>query len=119
MYHFLGMKEKEDDQALLAEAVYRKPEMFVLDYDQSLFGNTRWAKGAIDQEEKGCEYATVPGKLDALRSTQTGATPFFLHTSGHYWDCYAELAKPLGVRLVRQMPKDRSFSFAQYGIKEA
>ena len=48
----LDIQEDKDDQAVLISFMYRNPNYIVLDYDQSMFGNNRWALG----DEEGCMF---------------------------------------------------------------
>ena len=81
----------EDDQAVLTDYMYRRPNELILDYDQMLFGNNRHAvHGCVFQAE------TSDKRLIHM---ETGATPLFIHSPGGYVSCHESLASRLGVEL--------------------
>lgn len=98
LYEYINMQDHEDDQALLTEAMYRKPEWVMLDYGQKLFGNNRWNQGL----ENGCLYKWAPEEKSFVQKN-IGSKPFFMHTSGHFWSCYKQLHERL---LVEQTKTD-------------
>eukprot|EP00746_Dinoflagellata_sp_MGD_P069762 gnl/MRDRNA2_/MRDRNA2_28550_c0_seq1.p1 gnl/MRDRNA2_/MRDRNA2_28550_c0~~gnl/MRDRNA2_/MRDRNA2_28550_c0_seq1.p1 ORF type:complete len:561 (+),score=110.31 gnl/MRDRNA2_/MRDRNA2_28550_c0_seq1:108-1790(+) len=92
VYDFLKAKPEEDDKALFAEAVFRRPDWVVLDYDQHIFGTNHWNEASDDDE--GCLYVYEEAKDHKedgyLRNRLTNSTPFFIHTAGRFHECYKE-----------------------------
>merc|ERR1719436_64168 len=87
----LELENDEDDQAVMTDLLYRNPASFVLDYDQRLFGNARWAM----PEGQGCIFDWDEG-MGQFRQTETGTRPLFIHTSGHFYSCLRSVASRLG-----------------------
>jgi len=84
VYEFLQAKPQEDDQALLSEAMYRRPDWIVVDYQQRLFGSN---------SQQGCQYDWEKATADNIGhfiNSKTGFAPLFIQTSGHFMDCYLE-----------------------------
>lgn len=94
MIERMDLGNEEDDQAVLSAMYLQFPELIVLDYEQELLGNNAWPKGF----EEGCIYdydEKADGKL-FLTNTQTGTSPFILHTPGKFYDCLDTLIDRLG-----------------------
>lgn len=87
----LELENDEDDQAVMTDLLYRNPASFVLDYDQKLFGNARWAMA----DNKGCVFQWE-NSTGMFRQEDTGTRPLFIHTSGHYFSCLRRVASHLG-----------------------
>ena len=96
----LDIKEDEDDQAVLTAFMYRNPNSIVLDYDQSIFGNNRWALG----DEEGCMFDTPSQESEndesslvgrRLAHIETGVSPLFIHSPGHFMNCHHGLLDKL------------------------
>eukprot|EP00401_Gymnodinium_catenatum_P001251 CAMPEP_0117594452 /NCGR_PEP_ID=MMETSP0784-20121206/73210_1 /TAXON_ID=39447 /ORGANISM="" /LENGTH=1004 /DNA_ID=CAMNT_0005396515 /DNA_START=126 /DNA_END=3136 /DNA_ORIENTATION=- len=88
---FVKLEDFEDDQAIFSEAMYRKRESVLLDYDQLLFGNTFWR--LCEHGKNGCLERWRPSNDNTYwMSQRTGTAPVFLHTPGHFWECYDTLA---------------------------
>lgn len=87
----LQLEDDEDDQAVMTDMLYRSPASFVLDYDQKLFGNARWAM----PNNKGCVFRWE-NTSGSFTQEDTGARPLFIHTSGHYFSCLRRVASYLG-----------------------
>jgi len=84
VYEFLQVQPREDDQALLSEAMYRRPDWFVVDYDQRMLGSN---------SQQGCQYewhTATDLKVGYFRNRATGWAPLFIQTSGHFTECYLE-----------------------------
>lgn len=84
VYEFLQAKPQEDDQALLSEAMYRRPDWLVIDYEQRLFGSN---------SQKGCQYdwqLPTDDNIGHFRNRATGHSPLFIQTSGHFIECYLQ-----------------------------
>eukprot|EP00581_Thalassiosira_minuscula_P028591 CAMPEP_0183755862 /NCGR_PEP_ID=MMETSP0739-20130205/4565_1 /TAXON_ID=385413 /ORGANISM="Thalassiosira miniscula, Strain CCMP1093" /LENGTH=1102 /DNA_ID=CAMNT_0025992861 /DNA_START=157 /DNA_END=3465 /DNA_ORIENTATION=+ len=101
----LDLEEDEDDQAVLTAFMYRNPKSIVLDYDQSMFGNNRWALG----EEDGCMFDVPADEKDEapvgrrLEHIETGASPLFIHSPGRFMDCHQGLLDKLQVTSERSL----------------
>jgi len=100
VYEFLQIDAEEDDQALLSEAIYRRPNWLVLDYEQRLFGTNSWSDDhpwhhhhAV--KESGCLYdwEQSGNGIGHFKSRVTGHAPLFIHTSGQFFNCYKKLQK--------------------------
>jgi hypothetical protein len=100
MYEFLQIDPEEDDQALLSEAIYRRPDMLVLDYEQRLFGTNSWNDEHPwhhhhAAKESGCLYdweqPDAPAAVGFFKSRVTGHAPLFIHTSGQFVNCYKKI----------------------------
>ena len=96
----LDMQEDEDDQAVLTAFMYCNPGRIALDYEQSMFGNNRWAMG----DEEGCMFdiPSAENEDDAtplvgrrLVHFETGQSPLFIHSSGHFVSCHQQLLDKL------------------------
>lgn len=85
----LQLESDEDDQAVMTDFYYRHPDMFVLDYNQTLFGNARWPL------KDGCVFDFDEGRRQFVQR-DTGTRPLFLHTSGKYYSCLRSMAQQLG-----------------------
>jgi hypothetical protein len=81
----------EDDQAVLTDFMYRRPNELILDYNQMLFGNNR-------HDVHGCVFHAETSDKRLIH-TETGATPLFIHSPGGYVSCHESLASKLGVEL--------------------
>jgi hypothetical protein len=81
----------EDAQAVLTDFMYRRPNEIILDYQQLLFGNNRFAT-------KECMFEAVTSDKRLVHA-ETGATPLFIHSPGGYVSCHERLASRLGVEL--------------------
>ena len=100
----LDIQEEEDDQAVLTAFMYRNPQSIVLDYDQTMFGNNRWALG----EEDGCMFELPQQEGDELESStvtgrrlvhaETGTSPLFIHSPGRFMECHHNLLDMLQAR---------------------
>jgi hypothetical protein len=100
----LDIQEEEDDQAVLTAFMYRNPQSIVLDYDQTMFGNNRWALG----EEDGCMFELPQQEGDELESStvtgrrlvhaETGTSPLFIHSPGQFMECHHNLLDMLQAR---------------------
>jgi hypothetical protein len=101
----------EDDQAVLTDFMYRKPDLVVLDYAQSLFGNNRGGLG--DMSDSTCMFMLPEGEdengplKERLVHTKTGSTPLFLHSPGGFMQCHNDLAAKLGVETVSKPARRR------------
>lgn len=101
LWHDLRVEPWEDDQAVISDAALQLgPRRVILDYNQVLFGNNAWAQG----QKKGCLYEVdenggfhprVDSFLLLTGSRQKKEAPAFLHFSGQFWSCYAQLASQL------------------------
>jgi hypothetical protein len=80
----------EDDQAVLTDFMYRRPDKLILDYNQVIFGNNR-------HSTNGCMFQ-VETNDSRLIHMETGTTPFFIHSPGGYVSCHESLASRLGVK---------------------
>ena len=101
----LNIEEDEDDQAVLTAFMYRNPKSIVLDYDQSMFGNNRWALG----DEEGCMFDNALSEQEEgddtkplavgrrLVHVETGASPLFIHSPGRFMNCHQGLLNKLQV----------------------
>lgn len=87
----LELEGDEDDQAVMTDMLYRNPASFVLDYDQKLFGNARWAM----PDNRGCVFQWE-NSTGMFKQEDTGTRPLFIHTSGHYFSCLRRVASHLG-----------------------
>jgi hypothetical protein len=81
----------EDDQAVLTDLMYRRPNELILDYNQMLFGNNR-------HEVNGCVFEEETSDK-RLFHKETGGAPLFIHSPGGYVSCHERLASRLGVEL--------------------
>lgn len=82
VYELLKAKPQEDDQALLSEAMHRRPDWLVVDYEQRLFGSNG---------QQGCQYdwhAATDDNMGHFRNHVTNSTPLFIQTSGQFMECY-------------------------------
>jgi hypothetical protein len=101
VFNALDIREEEDDQAVLTAFMYHQPGTIVLDYEQIMFGNNRWA---LAMKGRGCmfDYLPAAGSEDAsflgrrLVHSETGASPLFIHSPGGFNDCHEELFSKLG-----------------------
>ena len=82
----------EDDQAVLTDYMYRRPNEIILDYNQVLFGNNR------HHETNGCIFQDQNSDK-RLTNKETKATPLFIHSPGGHYTCHESLATRLGVDL--------------------
>ena len=82
----------EDDQAVLTDFMYRRPNELILDYNQLLFGNNRHDvdNGCIFQDETSDKR---------LINRELGSSPLFIHSPGGHVSCHESLAIRLGVKL--------------------
>lgn len=87
----LQLEAEEDDQAVMTDLLYRNPASFVLDYDQRLFGNARWAMS----DGQGCVF-DWDNQTAQFTQKETRTRPLFLHTSGHFFSCLRSVAGRLG-----------------------
>jgi hypothetical protein len=95
----------EDDQAVLTDYMYHNPDMIVLDYDQTLFGNNRL--NTVGSFEQSCPFVLDPShnetavvdRARSLRHTKTATTPMFIHSPGGNFECHNHLGKLLGVQV--------------------
>ena len=74
--------------------------MLRLDYEQMLFGNTRWAMGLND----GCVFS-LDRRSGALIHSETGTTPILIHNPGKFWECHDRLAGALQQSPARHEPR--------------
>jgi hypothetical protein len=95
--------DKEDDQAVLTDYMYRYPDEIVLDYKQIMFGNNRGAVAGLSKEEQ-CVFRTVEGESRLFHSV-TNSTPLFVHSPGGFYECHDALAEVLGVSTVKRKRK--------------
>lgn len=115
----MDLGEEEDDQAVLSAMYLQFPELVVLDYEQKILGNNAWPKGL----DEGCIYDFDANETDKiyLTNTQTGTSPFILHTPGKFYDCLDTLIDRLGGKSdLRFMPDnkisaDRRLNYENYG----
>ena len=95
IFEALNIREDEDDQAVLTDFMYRNPNLFALDYDQSMFGNNRWQLGT-----DGCMFhfpfyandtdnTSLIGRQ--LEHVETGTSPLFIHSPGPSKECHHKL----------------------------
>jgi hypothetical protein len=101
--------DKEDDQAVLTDYMYRYPDEIVLDYEQILFGNNRGAVAGLSKEEQ-CVFRTVEGESRLFHAI-TKTTPLFIHSPGGFYECHAALAHVLSVPVVK---RERKLQFCNY-----
>eukprot|EP00928_Gymnodinium_smaydae_P061138 TRINITY_DN45295_c0_g1_i1.p1 TRINITY_DN45295_c0_g1~~TRINITY_DN45295_c0_g1_i1.p1 ORF type:complete len:332 (+),score=48.27 TRINITY_DN45295_c0_g1_i1:51-1046(+) len=85
LYGRLDLDDAEDDQVLMTELMFRRPDLIMLDYGQRLFGNMVHALG----NETGCVVRPEKG---LLVQTETGSSPLFLHGSNHLVGCLKKIA---------------------------
>lgn len=103
VYEYIQATPEEDDQALLSEVLFAKPDWQDLDYEQKLFGTNRWVAGV----DEGCLYdwqENVDG-TGSFKNRATGETPHFIHTSGRFWDCYKRLDEKIAKENQKQSKK--------------
>ena len=81
----------EDDQAVLTDLMFVRPEEIILDYNQAIFGNNR-------HSSSGCMFQDVTEEQRLLHA-ETGTTPLFIHSPGGFISCHEGLAAKLGVQL--------------------
>lgn len=101
LYDDLDLTANEDDQAVLSEFFLRWPDRIILDYDQVLFGNTKWSDG-----DNGChwEYNRNLGMMVHSNSAPgTPIVPAFLHFSNAFAMCYDKVASALGVAVTHKV----------------
>ena len=81
----------EDDQAVLTDLMYVRPQEIILDYNQAIFGNNR-------HSTYGCMFHRVTTDRRLIH-TNTKSTPLFIHSPGGFTSCHERLAAKLGVEL--------------------
>ncbi len=92
----LQIKEREDDQAVWTDYMYRNPESVVLDYSQRLFGSNQWKRGA-----EGCVFDYLERKDgeaihgQRLHHKKTHTSPLFIHSPGKSDKCHDSMLKKL------------------------
>ena len=96
----MDILDEEDDQAVLTDLLHHAPHMLRLDYEQMLFGNTRWAMGLND----GCVFS-LDRRSGALIHSETGTTPILIHNPGKFWECHDRLAGALQQSPARHEPR--------------
>ncbi len=101
----------EDDQAVLTDYFYRHPELFLLDYEQSMFGNNRGAFGGHSFEDACTFQQDDSTPLRRLQHKKTYRTPLFIHSPGGFFDCHEYLGEQLGMNVTHsRMIDPRSLS---------
>ena len=111
----LDILEEEDDQAVLTDFMYRNPDAIILDYQQELFGNSRWSSGS-----DGCVF-DLPRDAENLEGQRlvhsggTGSSPLFIHNPGHFMSCHRALAQKLSVNPATQ---DTEFNPSEFEMLE-
>jgi hypothetical protein len=81
----------EDDQAVLTDLMYVRPQEIILDYKQAIFGTNR-------HSTNGCMFQTLTENKQLIHS-ETGTIPLFIHSPGNFVLCHEILAGKLGVDL--------------------
>lgn len=80
----------EDDQAVLTDLMFRRPDLIVLDYAQEIMGTARWASGMAN----GCIFEENDlGYFAPVIHQETRTTPFILHFPGKFVQCYEKVAE--------------------------
>lgn len=88
IYDHMAISEREDDQIIMSEIFYLRPEFFQLDYNRNFFSNSHvWDKNNSVQgcEDSGCYYKEKDNKIV---DTYLNSKPFFIHTPGKHFNCY-------------------------------
>jgi len=67
--------------------------MIVLDYNQTLFGNSRWWRG---MEDGGCPYS-LDQTNQKLTHVDYGSQPPFVHVAAGFVECFNSLATSIGL----------------------
>lgn len=91
VFEMADFAEFEDDQAVLTDFMYRRPDMLVLDYNQVIFGNNRHSTNGCMFEDESDDARLV--------HMETGTTPLFIHSPGGFISCHERLASRLGVKM--------------------
>lgn len=97
----------EDDQAVLTDFMYRRPEAIVLDYGQTMFGNNRGGLRDLQPSESCMFKLPTSGKQQRLEHIKTQTTPLFVHSPGGYLQCHDDLASQLGVKAISTTARRR------------
>lgn len=104
--HVLDLQATEDDQAVLTDYMYRRPEAIRLDYTQSLFGTNR-----IDLEEDDCMFRLEENRMVHV---QTASSPLFVHSPGGEWKCHEKIARDLGMVIDEKAPRKLTWGHCNY-----
>jgi len=114
----LDINPSEDDQAVLSGLMYAYPDLLVLDYGQTMFGNNQWTRGIED----GCVFEGH-GSDSALIHIETQTQPLMIHTPGKFYGCLDLIIEALGGQSqqryhpsVRKLYSGRLSLAAQLGI---
>lgn len=99
LYRYMQINSEEDDIAIMSEAIYRRPEMIMLDYEQKLFGTNNWNNEHPWHHHHaatagGCLYDwEIPegSHVGHFKSLVTGHAPLFIHNSGNFYHCYKKI----------------------------
>lgn len=94
IYDHMTIHEREDDQIIMSEVFYLRPEFFQLDYNRNFFSNSHvWDKNNSVQgcEDSGCYY-TKDSVDNKIIDSYLGSKPFFIHTPGKHFNCYDLIA---------------------------
>jgi hypothetical protein len=78
VYEIIKITEKEDDQILLSELYFIKPELIHLDMNNVFFTNV-------------CFYQNCVIEGDIYKNKETNTEPVFIQTPGKNWLCYERL----------------------------
>ena len=101
----------EDDQAVLTDYFYLHPELILLDYEQTMFGNNRGAFGGHSFEDACTFRPDDSTPLRRLEHKKTARTPLFIHSPGGFFDCHEFLGEQLGMNVTHsRMIDPRSLS---------
>ncbi|CAK0828079.1 unnamed protein product [Prorocentrum cordatum] len=109
LVHRMNITVEEDDQAVLSDLLYRTPDMIVLDYNQTLFGSSRYW---IAMEDGGCPYVQA-SPTTGLEHLEYGTRPVFLHGAAHFQECLDFMAQLLRVAVLA--PTRRSLQEHRWG----
>eukprot|EP00928_Gymnodinium_smaydae_P056891 TRINITY_DN40188_c0_g1_i1.p1 TRINITY_DN40188_c0_g1~~TRINITY_DN40188_c0_g1_i1.p1 ORF type:complete len:437 (+),score=102.82 TRINITY_DN40188_c0_g1_i1:67-1377(+) len=82
--------DEEDDQAVMTDLLFRRPDSIVIDYNQELFANMRHVLGEVE----GCVLnGHTEGATQYFQQRETGSVPMFLHfPSKHINGCMRRVA---------------------------
>jgi len=89
MYNLMDLKATEDDQAVMTDLMYLRPDWMLLDYSQQLFGSNSWTLGA----DVGCLYEWDGNAL--FNTAVAESMPLFIHFPNKFFECYNKVARHL------------------------
>ena len=100
-----SIAKNEDDQGVLTDFMYHHPDLIILDYGQTMFGNNH-ANGS-------CTFDVSSTGNERLVHSKTGTSPLFVHSPGDNFKCHDPLADKLGVTPVaeksRRLDKKKNY----------